>query len=314
MLPFILKSNGIVLFPAGAPPIQLDPTHINFGAVRDALKAQDFDAALELASVTTFVNTLSKGLVEVSEHGVSYKGTLLSGHLAQTMTRFFTEGLPVDHFVSFLINLMSNPSRTAIQELYLFLESADLPITEDGCFLAYKAVRHDFKDKHSGKFDNSPGQVLDMPRNEVDDVRDRTCSYGYHAAAYEYAKDFLGGGGDRMVTVKINPRDVVSVPSDYKNQKLRTCRYEVMEEIPGAFDTLTGRLHSSQVTPQQSGDAELNWWEADEYNEADYREDLADSEREANEYEADRIRAVVEEALDVAFQDATDIILRRLGH
>lgn len=307
MLPFIMTPSTIALFPAGKPPIQLDNSHINFNAVREALKDGDYAKAIELASVATFVNRVSGGLVEVSEVGVTYKGQLLSNHLSTVMTRFFMEGLPVQHFVNFLVNLMNNPSHTAIQELYLFLEGANLPITEDGCFLAYKAVRHNFTDKHSGKHDNSPGAILEMPRNEVDDVRDHLCSYGYHAAAYEYAKNFLGSGGDRMVVVKINPRDVVSVPSDHKNQKLRTCRYEVMEEIPGAFDTLSGKLHTSQVSPAQDNEPELQWWEQYE-DEGEYNYgDTDDTSREE-----DRIQAAVESVFDEAFSDITVCIVGRL--
>jgi hypothetical protein len=157
------------------------------------------------------------------------------------MQQFFREGIPMEHYCKFLDNLMANPSMTSRKELYLFLEAADLPITQDGCFLAYKAVRHDFLDKHSGTFSNKPGVTFSMPRAEVDDNRDVTCSYGFHAAAYEYARGFLGSTGDKMVAVKINPADVVSVPSDYNNQKLRTCKYTVMFEIPDAFDVFKDR-------------------------------------------------------------------------
>lgn len=309
MTPFIMTPSAIAIFPVGVPPIQLDSSHLNFAAVQTALKAGNIDEAIELASVTAFVQKVSGGLVEVSANGVTYKGAPLSNYLTTVMTRFFTEGLPVQHFVNFLVNLMDNPSRTAIQELYLFLEGANLPITEDGCFLAYKAVRHDFRDKYSGKCDNSPGQVLDMPRREVDDNRDRTCSYGYHAAAYDYAKNFLGSGGDRMVVVKINPRDVVSVPSDYQNQKLRMCHYEVMYEIPGAFDTLSGRLHSSQVSGAKDNEPELQWWEQ-------YSDDVTDpdvvAEQEAQDAEEARIRNAVESVLDDAFDELTDRIVDRL--
>lgn len=305
MLPFIATPTHIALFPAGQPPLQIDSTHLNFRAVTEALQAHDFDKAIELASVTTFVKTVSNGLVEVSEHGVTYKGQLLSSYLATVMTRFFVEGLPIEHFTKFLVNLMDNPSRTAIQELYLFLEGANLPITDDGCFLAYKAVRADFRDKHSGRFDNSPGQVHDMPRREVDDNRDRTCSYGFHAAAYEYAKNFLGSNGDRMVAVKINPRDVVAVPSDYKNQKLRTCHYEVMYEIPGAFDTLSGNVHTSQVSGTKDNEPELAWWEV--YNEVADAADDAQAEEEA------RIQAAVEAVLDDKFSEIVEQIVDRLS-
>jgi len=38
-------------------------------------------------------------------------------------------------------------------------------------------------------------------------------------------------GGERIVIVKINPADVVSIPSDYNDAKGRTCRYEVIGEL-----------------------------------------------------------------------------------
>jgi hypothetical protein len=38
-------------------------------------------------------------------------------------------------------------------------------------------------------------------------------------------------GGERTVIVKINPRDVVSIPTDYDNSKGRACRYEVIGEV-----------------------------------------------------------------------------------
>jgi hypothetical protein len=38
-------------------------------------------------------------------------------------------------------------------------------------------------------------------------------------------------GGARTVIVKINPADVVSIPTDYDNSKGRACRYEVIGEV-----------------------------------------------------------------------------------
>jgi len=239
MIPFLLKTSSVSLFPADAAPIIIDASHINFDAVVEALRAADYDTALSLATVKSYFNKLSNGNVTVTEDGVTYKGNPVSGYLADKLVKFYKEKLPVEHYIKFLDNLMSNPSMTSRKELFLFLEAADLPVTEDGCFLAYKAVRSDFKDKHSGSFDNSPGKVLSMDRAEVDDDRNTTCSYGFHAAAYEYAKGFMSYG-DKMVAVKINPRDVVSVPSDYNNQKLRACSYEVMFEVPGAADIFKG--------------------------------------------------------------------------
>jgi hypothetical protein len=235
MVPFVLTSKSITMFPFGEPPLVVDASHMNFEAVVEAIKARDFDKAIELGSVKAFINTMTAGRVGVTEDGVTFKGQPITGYLAGKMMLFFREGLPLDHYCKFLDNLMDNPSMTSRNELFLFLEAADLPITPDGHFLAYKAVRADFRDKHSGRFDNAPGKVHSMPRHDVDDDRNKTCSYGFHAAAYEYARGFMAHG-DKLVAVKINPANVVSVPSDYGNQKLRCTSYEVMFEVPDAAD------------------------------------------------------------------------------
>lgn len=142
------------------------------------------------------------------------------------------EGFNVNPFVKFMENLMLNPSKRAVDELYGFLEACNLPITPDGHFLAYKRVRNDYRDIYTGTMDNSVGNVLEMQRNAVDEDKDRTCSAGLHFCSKTYLPHFGCGGGSRVVVVKINPRDVVAIPSDYNNAKGRTCRYEVVDELP----------------------------------------------------------------------------------
>jgi hypothetical protein len=133
-------------------------------------------------------------------------------------------GLPYDSLIQFWENLKLNPSFNARQQLFKFLEHNGHPLTDDGCFIAYRGVRSDFKDVHSGKFDNSVGSVCEMPRQQVDDNPNNTCSSGLHVACYEYAKSF----GDQLVEVKVNPADVVAVPTDYNGTKMRVCRFEVV--------------------------------------------------------------------------------------
>ena len=41
----------------------------------------------------------------------------------------------------------------------------------------------------------------------------------------------FGGSDSRTMILKINPADVVSIPTDYNNSKGRTCRYEVIGEL-----------------------------------------------------------------------------------
>jgi len=121
-------------------------------------------------------------------------------------------------------NLKQNPSYNARLMLFNFLSHNGHPLTEDGCFIAYRGVTEDFKDKHTRKFDNSVGAICEMPRELVDDNPNNTCSAGLHVACYDYAKGF----GEKLVEVKVNPKDVVCVPVDYNGTKMRTCRFEVV--------------------------------------------------------------------------------------
>jgi hypothetical protein len=166
------------------------------------------------------------------------------------------DGLPVEPLVNFLKNLLANPSKRSIEELYKFLEHKNMPITDDGCFLGYKGVRDDYMDVHSGRFDNHPGKVHEMPRSKVDDDFRRGCSYGFHVGSLEYAT----GWGPRTVIVKVNPKDVVSVPEDCNWQKLRTAKYEVIDNYNGPLP----QNYTKDVDPY--GDKEFFWGELPEYD------------------------------------------------
>jgi hypothetical protein len=111
--------------------------------------------------------------------------------------------------------------------LYKFLEHNGHPITQDGCFIAYRGVTKDFKDPHTRTFDNSVGSICEMPRDQVDDNPDNTCSSGLHVACYSYANGF----GKVTVEVKVDPVDVVCVPRDYNGTKMRVCKFEVLNVV-----------------------------------------------------------------------------------
>ena len=134
---------------------------------------------------------------------------------------------------AFQSNLDDNPDWRVRQQLFDFLEYGQIPITSDGHFLVYKYVREDYMDAHSGKFYNGVGAIVEMPRRDVDSDPTRTCSAGLHVCSWEY----LPRGytwNHKIMVCKVNPRDVVAVPIDYNNTKMRTCRYEVVGEVTAA--------------------------------------------------------------------------------
>jgi hypothetical protein len=193
-----------------------------------------------------------------------------------------SKGLPFQPLVNFLDNLMENPSMQSQTELYDFLEHQYLPITEDGHFLAYKAVRNDYMDKYAGTFDNRVGSICEMRRAKVDDNRGVGCSQGLHAGALNYVASYGSvDSGDKIVIVKINPKDVVSVPNDCNCEKLRTCRYEVVGEYQGE---LLKPLYKSEFSEDNYDDEEEALY--DEYDDA-YWNSFDDEEEDEDESDLD---------------------------
>lgn len=111
-----------------------------------------------------------------------------------------------------------------MNQLWSFLEHAGIPLTKEGRFLAYKGVRENYLDVHSGTFKNTPGAVLQMDRNKVSDDPETPCHEGFHVGELSYATSF----GKRVVVCEVDPADVVCVPYDSAKQKMRVCKYRVV--------------------------------------------------------------------------------------
>jgi hypothetical protein len=268
--------------------------HVNYEALRDTLKAAmaartagDADTFADLHRTLTklteparLIEEKGQGKVTVRDGTVFYAGEPVHNAVAERILWGLSEGYDMSSYVAFLDNLMRNPSRRAVTELYGFLEANRMGITEDGHIIAYKRVRDDFRDIHSGRFDNSPGQILEMARNAVDDDKKRTCSYGFHFCAMSYLPHFGAGPGNRIVLVKVNPADVVSIPADYANAKARCCRYEVVGEYTGSDkeDLLATKAvwSDDDWSEDEWKDEEANEWENDN-DRFDDAEDEADA-------------------------------------
>jgi len=167
---------------------------------------------------------------------IQFNGRPFSQAVTDKVLAMIDAGNDAEPLFNFLRNVRQNPSSTAQDELLLFCVANQFMITTDGHILAYKSVRGNYTDIHSGKFDNSVGNTVMMERNAVDDNREQTCSTGLHFASHEYASTWAGdidGVNRRLMVMKVNPRDVVSIPSDYNNQKGRCCKYEVIAELNG---------------------------------------------------------------------------------
>ena len=266
-VPFVYVNGNLSLVLKGKI-VSVTPEHPSYGTVKAKLATATEDELIGLtniqAAVQNFVSSCkcSKGKATVVCGQVLFNGKPVHGTLATRIVEFMKEGLPFEHLLKFMENVEQNPSNKAKEELFDFLQHKNLPITEDGCFLAYKAVRGDWYDKYSGTILNTVGAIVEVSRNTVDDDRERGCSHGLHVGALDYAGTY-GGEGDRMLIVKINPRDAVSVPKDCSYQKLRCCKYEVVGEYEG---DLVRPLYTNNAQPVKSNmdDESYDWSWTDE--------------------------------------------------
>ena len=231
-----ISDSSVFIIIDGMPAV-VTQDNASFKALCAAIKRGAGEMEIRtLLNASKSVPTYTAGIVGLlwSPDGstATYMKDEVPASLVSRMRNCLLEGKPVAYLEKFLQRLWANPSRSARYELFSFLENKNLPITPDGFFIGYKSVRPDLMDWHSGKYSNSLGSVLSMPRREVDDDRRNECSYGFHVGALEYAASF--GGSDRVLLyVKVDPADVVAVPADYNCQKLRTCKYEVMAKYTG---------------------------------------------------------------------------------
>ena len=186
-----------------------------------------------------------QGIVDWSDGNLVYKrgvptfaGRAIHGKLYDVLKRLADEGdkTGIQRFSKFLDKLYAAISYKVTVRLYDFVSKNNLGIAEDGDILAFKVVRVDYLDCHTGTIDNSVGKTPEMPRNKVDDQDSNTCSNGLHICSFDYIKTFRTNSS-RVVVCKIDPRDFVSIPTDYNNTKARCCKYTVVRDCTDEVDT-----------------------------------------------------------------------------
>ncbi len=205
----------------------------NYQRVVDAINTGGDLSKFFVKTQIELVAIQTKGKVTIDVNGVHYKGFDLHGPIADAILELYMDGRldASNRLVLFLDNLVQNPDSRVFDQLYPFMRHNDIEVSDDGHLIAYKKVRDTYFDIHSNTMRNAPGDVLEMPRIAVVNDPEQTCAAGLHVCAKAYLSSFGMGSDDRVVKVKVNPRDVVSVPVDYNGAKMRVCRYEVIEDV-----------------------------------------------------------------------------------
>ena len=253
---YIVSGNGTITIVIDNQSFTVGYDHPNYMGIKECIVNNDTENIVELIDIPSAIEDYAEGKVTVTDGILRYDDEEIHNSLTERIMGMMRNGFPFEPMIKFLANVLENHSNRAVQELYTFLEHKNLPITEDGCFLAYKAVTSDYKDKWSRTIDNSVGETVSMQRRKVNDDCGVGCSDGLHCGALEYVESYRAEhAGDRVVIVKVNPKDVVSVPTDCECQKVRTCEYQVVADYEGPLKSL---LHKGE-----DGQA----WTEDEFRE-----------------------------------------------
>jgi hypothetical protein len=229
----ISKRSIVIVFDHGSPSV-LNSGSGRFEEVKALLRAGQFQEAIEIVDLASAVSHKTNGKFSVVDGLVVIDDEQLPNALSDKLLEFVEANLPTEPLEKFWDNLKENPAESAKEDLFSFLEANKVPLTSDGCFIAYKKVKKDWWDSYTGDtHKNVPGAVIRMDRKAVDHDRRNTCSSGLHVAAWGYASTF---SGERILEIKINPKNVVAVPPDYSNQKMRVCEYMVLRQTDKAYE------------------------------------------------------------------------------
>lgn len=235
----LVTDRTVFVLLEGHKPMQANDTHPNFQRIRDALDAGDFEALPNLFSLTSAVRNYANG-VEVRGGAVFLDGQALGGPIVERILDAINTNRKSDWLINFQRSLLQNPSRRIREQLYAFIEKSEsIGINDAGNIVAYKVVKQygtgdaptTFVSLHDNATRHDLGTVVRMPRHDVDDDPERTCSHGLHACSEGYLSKFGGGSSDWVVAVEIKPENVVSIPIDYDFSKMRCCEYKIIQVL-----------------------------------------------------------------------------------
>lgn len=250
---YILTESCLTVYFNGKTGTFYKEDELRFDEVLEYLRANKYQEIFDKYIVNgSYLKKYSKGHFELVGNTVVVDGKTVGAFLSETILNYSRLDLDYKRLIKFVQRCDLNPHAESVEGLFKFLATGNYPITEKGTFIAYKVVRPDpsnpdkYVDIYTGKIDNSVGQTVTMPRSEVAFDPNATCSFGLHVGAMEYVTRYYGrhGNGDVIVNLEVCPSDVVSVPVDHSNQKMRVCKYviigkneEATELLPATYST-----------------------------------------------------------------------------
>jgi hypothetical protein len=290
-IPFLFSEGNLTVVLNGQSK-SVPETHHNFKAILEVLKEKDGDvnkltellvgSAPQVKPPEPVLVNLQKDHITIVNGVAYFDGEVIDcpglNEYIQSLARF---DMPFDGLVKFLERLFVNVRFRVRGQLFLFMNKVGLIIDSDGFIFAYKAVTVDYLDRWTEKIDNHPGQSPRMDPGKVCDDPNLSCGPGLHAGGLGYVHDY-GNSDNRIIIVKIDPADVVSIPYDCGCQKLRTCGYYVVGDYNGELqcpvyeagsDTAEMYKKDSGLSKEQEDDVNDFFEKLEEDDDSDMEDD-----------------------------------------
>jgi hypothetical protein len=264
---YVISNSGIINGFFNGSPFTVIPDTENYEEIKNGL-INNLDVSNLLLNDKS-INLNTSGILSYKYRVPMWDGMPLPTYLSDKVMNLVSRGYSFDPIIKFMYNLCQNPQDHSIIELIDFLRNKNLPLTEDGCFLGYKAIKNDYMDIYTGTIDNHVGQNPKKERKDVDANRDKHCSNGLHVGAIDYVNIYsVNVKNPRFIVAKVNPLNVITVPKDHSFQKLRCCEYNVVAEFNKGFilddskiyneDILTKEISSNRLKIERS-DLKPGW-------------------------------------------------------
>jgi len=288
--------TGAIIGADGATPFVALSSHPGFRAIVDFCrdrqehdgKVNEFEAETLLslldtdkavvAQLTQFAQLTDR--IALGDDGELYlDAEPVHGTVVENIKKQLAQGInnPTP-LLRFIERMSANPNPESVEQLYNWFTAAGLTLDTDGRIVGYKGVAKTASGAfesvnrgraivdgvvYNGAIPNYLGAVVEMPRSEVEFNPAVGCSTGLHVGSYDYASGWARGA---LLEVRVDPADVVSVPTDCSAQKMRCRRYEVIGTIDQPY---TAGVIGDDVDEYGAGDlwGDFEWDEDDEFSD-----------------------------------------------
>jgi hypothetical protein len=259
----IVRNEGTVavtVIRPGEQPLVAGTGHPNLDAILEGVVKDDESviALFDLSQTAAEKFERLSERVTVENGRLYFDGDEVDNSVATQVVRFIREGVEdYKPLVKFFENVQQNPNEHSRTQLYDWLDARDFTITNEGHIVGYKGVAvigtqgaeggesepTIFESLRSGRalvngevkngrIPQKVGDVVEMPRSQVAHDPSTACHAGLHVGTFEYASGYNRGA---LLEVHVNPRDVVSVPTDASGEKVRVCRYTVVGTLDAPY-------------------------------------------------------------------------------